>query len=109
MPYRSFLIAVLAALALAAPAQAAGPADYLRGAQNSDGGYGMTQSGGSQQFATGWALLGLAAVRPAARPGGAGVRPPRAGFNCARSATSSAPCSSCAPPGRTRAASAAAT
>ena len=47
---------------LAAPARAAGPADYVRGAQNSDGGFGMTQSGGSSQLATGWALLGLAAA-----------------------------------------------
>ena len=82
MPYRSFLIAVLAALALAAPAQAAGPADYLRGAQNSDGGFGMTQSGGSQQFATGWALLGLAASGQ--RPGPAALAYIRRGLGSIR-------------------------
>ena len=59
--FRLTLIALVAALALAAPAHAADPASYVRGAQNSDGGFGMTQSGGSSQLATGWALLGLAA------------------------------------------------
>jgi prenyltransferase beta subunit len=49
-------------LAVAAPARAASTADYVRGAQNGDGGFGMTQSGGSSQLATGWALLGLAAT-----------------------------------------------
>jgi prenyltransferase beta subunit len=78
MPYRSFLIAVLALLALAAPARAAGPADYLRGAQNSDGGYGMTQSGGSSQLATGWALLGLAAAGQ--KPGPAAIAYVRRGI-----------------------------
>ncbi len=82
MPYRSFVIAVLAALALAAPARAAGPADYLRGAQNADGGFGMTQSGGSQQFATGWALLGLAAAGQ--RPGPAAMAYVRRGVGALR-------------------------
>jgi hypothetical protein len=59
---RLLLIAAFAALAIAAPARAASPADYVRGAQNRDGGYGMTQSGASSQLATGWALLGLAAA-----------------------------------------------
>ena len=68
---RLLLITVLAALALAAPARAAGPADYVRGAQNSDGGFGMTQSGGSSQLATGWALLGLAAA--GSKPGPAAI------------------------------------
>ena len=71
-------IAIAAALALAAPARAAGPADYVRGAQNADGGYGMTQSGSSTQFATGWALLGLAAAgRP---PGPAAIAYVRRGL-----------------------------
>jgi prenyltransferase beta subunit len=65
------LIALLAALSLAAPARAAGPADYVRGAQNSDGGFGMTQSAGSSQLATGWALLGLAAAGQ--KPGPAAI------------------------------------
>jgi prenyltransferase beta subunit len=68
---RLLLIAALATLVLAAPARAAGPADYVRGAQNSDGGFGMTQSGGSSQLATGWALLGLAAT--GRRPGPAAL------------------------------------
>ena len=38
----------------------------------------MTQSGGSSQFATGWALLGLARRRRQARPGRARLRPARA-------------------------------
>jgi hypothetical protein len=66
---RLTLLTLLAALALAAPAHAASTVDYVRGAQNSDGGFGMTQSGGSSQLATGWALLGLSA---------AGVKPGRA-------------------------------
>lgn len=75
---RLLLLAVLTALLLAAPARAAGPADYVRGAQNSDGGYGMTQSGGSSQLATGWALLGLAAAGQ--RPGPAAIAYVRRGI-----------------------------
>jgi len=56
------VLALLAFLALAAPARAASTAAYVRGAQNSDGGFGMTQSGASSQLATGWALLGLSAA-----------------------------------------------
>jgi hypothetical protein len=92
MPFRSLPIAVLAALAIAAPAQAkpttsearptAGPADYVRGAQNSDGGYGMTQSGGSSQLATGWALLGLAAT--GSKPGPAALAYVRRGLGSLR-------------------------
>ena len=63
---------------LAAPARAAGPADYVRGAQNSDGGFGMTQSGGSSQLATGWALLGLAAAGQ--KPGPAAIAYVRRGL-----------------------------
>ena len=104
---RSLPIAALATLAIVAPAQAS-TADYVSGAQNSDGGFGMTQSGGSSQLATGWALLGLNAT---------GRRPDRrrwptfaAGCRaCVRSETSSARCWSCAPPGRTRGASVGAT
>ena len=58
-------------LALAAPAHAASTVDYVRGAQNSDGGFGMTQSGGSSQLATGWALLGLSAA--GSKPGPAAL------------------------------------
>jgi hypothetical protein len=61
LPRLTFLT-LLAALAFAAPAHAASTVDYVRGAQNSDGGFGMTQSGASSQLATGWALLGLAAA-----------------------------------------------
>jgi len=75
---RLALIALLAALLLAAPARAAGPADYVRGAQNADGGFGMTQSGGSSQLATGWALLGLAAAGQ--RPGPAALAYVRRGL-----------------------------
>jgi prenyltransferase beta subunit len=75
---RLLLIAALATLVLAAPARAAGPADYVRGAQNSDGGFGMTQSGGSTQLATGWALLGLAAA--GRRPGPAALAYVRRGL-----------------------------
>ena len=107
--FRLILLALFAALALAAPAQAADPAAYVRGAQNTDGGFGMTQSGGSSQLATGWALLGLAAAGQ--RPGPAALAYVKRGLPLAdaRSATSSAPCSSSAPPARTRGASAAAT
>jgi prenyltransferase beta subunit len=76
--FRLLLISTLAALALTAPARAAGPADYVRGAQNSDGGFGMTQSGGSSQLATGWALLGLAAAGQ--RPGPAALNYVRRGL-----------------------------
>src|SRR5215210_820853 len=71
---RPALLALLALLVLAAPAGAAAPADYVRGAQNGDGGFGDTQAArGSNQFVTGWAALGLAAAgrSPATRgPGG---------------------------------------
>ena len=67
---RSLPIAALATLAIVAPAQAS-TADYVSGAQNSDGGFGMTQSGGSSQLATGWALLGLNAA--GRRPGPAAL------------------------------------
>ena len=71
----STLLAVLA-LGRARPRRLA-PSDYVRGAQNSDGGFGMTQSGGSSQLATGWALLGPRRRRPAPRPGRAGLRQAR--------------------------------
>jgi prenyltransferase beta subunit len=67
---RSLGIAVLATVAIVAPAQAS-TVDYVSGAQNSDGGFGMTQSGGSSQLATGWALLGLNAT--GRRPGPAAL------------------------------------
>jgi energy-coupling factor transport system substrate-specific component len=60
--------ALLVAITLvAAPAaQAASPtaraAAYLRGAQNSDGGFGGSPGAGSTQLHTGWAALGLAAA-----------------------------------------------
>jgi hypothetical protein len=76
------LLVLIVLLVLAAPARAAGPADYVRGAQNSDGGFGMTQSGGSQQFATGWALLGLAAS--GRRPGPAALAYVRRGLGALR-------------------------
>src|SRR5262245_57088398 len=68
---RLTFLTFVVALALAAPASAASTADYVRGAQNSDGGFGMTQSGGSSQLATGWALLGLAAT--GSKPGPAAL------------------------------------
>src|ERR1700754_3142115 len=68
---RLTFLSLLAALVLAAPARAASTVDYVRGAQNSDGGFGMTQSGGSSQLATGWALLGLAAA--GTKPGPAAI------------------------------------
>jgi hypothetical protein len=74
---RSLPIAALTTLAIAAPAQA-GTVDYVRGAQNSDGGFGMTQSGGSSQLATGWALLGLNAT--GRRPGSAALAYVRRGL-----------------------------
>ena len=67
---RSLPIAALATLAIAAPAQA-GTFEYVAGAQNADGGFGMTQSGGSSQLATGWALMGLHAA--GRRPGPAAL------------------------------------
>jgi len=65
------VLALLVFLALAAPARAASTAGYVRGAQNSDGGFGMTQSGASSQLATGWALLGLSAA--GSKPGPAAL------------------------------------
>ena len=79
---RLLLLAFLAALLLAAPARAAGPADYVRGAQNGDGGFGMTQSGGSSQLATGWVLLGLAAAGQ--KPGPAALAYVRRGLGSLR-------------------------
>jgi prenyltransferase beta subunit len=74
---RSLPIAALATLAIAAPAHA-GTFEYVAGAQNSDGGFGMTQSGGSSQLATGWALLGLNAA--GRRPGPAAIAYVRRGL-----------------------------
>jgi prenyltransferase beta subunit len=68
---RLLLLTLVCALTFAAPARAASTVDYVRGAQNSDGGFGMTQSGASSQLATGWALLGLAAT--GAKPGPAAI------------------------------------
>ena len=79
---RLLCIAVLTTCLLAAPARAAGPADYVRGAQNADGGYGMTHSGGSSQLATGWALLGLAASGQ--KPGPAAIAYVRRGVGALR-------------------------
>ena len=79
---RLVTLGIVAALTLAAPARAAGPADYVRGAQNADGGYGMTQAGGSSQLATGWALLGLTAAGQ--RPGPAGLAYVRRGLGSLR-------------------------
>jgi hypothetical protein len=70
LPRLTFLT-LLIVLALAAPARAASTVDYVRGAQNSDGGFGMTQSGASSQLATGWALLGLSAA--GSKPGPAAI------------------------------------
>ena len=59
------LIAVVMAGAAAAPsrAQAAGgPAGYLLGAQNSDGGFGVSAGQPSNQLYAGWAALGLASA-----------------------------------------------
>ena len=56
-------LAVAAALAVAAPpAGAASSVDYLRRAQNADGGWGAAPGQGSAQLYTGWAALGLAAA-----------------------------------------------
>lgn len=79
---RLVLITVLTMLVLAAPAAAAGPADYVRGAQNADGGFGMTHSSASSQLATGWALLGLAATGQ--RPGPAALAYVRRGLRSLR-------------------------
>jgi prenyltransferase beta subunit len=54
----------------------------VRGAQNADGGFGMTQSGGSSQLATGWALLGLAAAGQ--KPGPAALAYVRRGLGSLR-------------------------
>src|SRR4051812_21410457 len=61
--------AVVLLVVLAVPvqqAQAASPAAraaaYLKGAQNSDGGFGGAPGAGSTQLHTGWAALGLAAA-----------------------------------------------
>ncbi len=59
------LIVVVMAGAAAAPsrAQAAGgPAGYLLGAQNSDGGFGVSAGRPSDQLYAGWAALGLASA-----------------------------------------------
>lgn len=59
------LIAVVMAGAAAAPsrAQAAGgPAGYLLGAQNADGGFGTSAGQPSNQLYAGWAALGLASA-----------------------------------------------
>jgi hypothetical protein len=82
MMFRPLLLALAACALLAAPARAASPVDYLRGAQNSDGGFGMTHSGRSEQFATGWALLGLAAAGH--RPGPAALNYVRRGVGSLR-------------------------
>ena len=56
-------LAVAAALAVVAPpAEAATSVDYLRRAQNADGGWGAAPAQGSAQLYTGWAALGLAAA-----------------------------------------------
>jgi prenyltransferase beta subunit len=74
---RSLPLAALLTVVIAAPAQA-DTVGYVRGAQNSDGGFGMTQSGGSSQLATGWALLGLDAAGQ--RPGPAALAYVRRGL-----------------------------
>ena len=58
------------------------PPTTSRGAQNGDGGFGMTQSGGSSQLATGWALLGLAAAGQ--KPGPAAIAYVRRGLGSLR-------------------------
>lgn len=75
------LLAVLLApqalgLAAPAPARAASPSTYLRGAQNADGGFGAAPGDASVQLYAGWSALGLAAFgqSPAdVRHGGASV------------------------------------
>ncbi len=57
--------ASLAALSAGAPGSAdaaATPLQYLRGAQNGDGGYGSTPGAGSSSLFGGWAALGLASA-----------------------------------------------
>jgi hypothetical protein len=62
------VLAVALAVGLATPrgAEAASPSaralDYLRGAQNSDGGFGAAGGQGSTQLHSGWVALGLAAA-----------------------------------------------
>ena len=59
------LIAVVMAGAAAAPSHAraaGGPAGYLLGAQNADGGFGMSAGQPSNQLYAGWAALGLASA-----------------------------------------------
>src|SRR3954471_11155617 len=72
--------AVALLVVLAVPvhqAQAASPASraaaYLKGAQNSDGGFGGASGAGSTQLHTGWAALGLAAA--GGNPGGGETSP----------------------------------
>jgi energy-coupling factor transport system substrate-specific component len=54
--------AVLACALLPSTARAAGPTDYLLGAQNDDGGFGAAPNTSSAQLYTGWTALGLAAA-----------------------------------------------
>ena len=62
------VLALALAVGLATPrgAEAASPSaralDYLRGAQNSDGGFGAARGQGSTQLHSGWVALGLAAA-----------------------------------------------
>ena len=62
------VLAVAVAVGFATPgtAQAASPSaralDYLRSAQNSDGGFGAARGQGSTQLHSGWVALGLAAA-----------------------------------------------
>ena len=61
-PLRLLLVSALV-LAVAAPtASAASRADYVRSAQNADGGWGLGPGQTSTDLATGWAALGLAAA-----------------------------------------------
>ena len=63
----------------------------------------MTQSGGSSQLATGWALLGLAAAGQQARSGRARLRPARAAVADRDRRRRAHRPRRCAPPDRTRA------
>ena len=67
-------VALALTLALPALASAATPRDYLRSAQNDDGGFGGAPGEASSELYTGWATLGLeaAGAHPAdvERPGG---------------------------------------
>jgi hypothetical protein len=56
------LAALALLLALVPAALAATPTDYLRGAQNADGGWGGAKGERSSPLYTGWAALGLAAA-----------------------------------------------